>query len=366
MIEERKREHVEICLTEDVQAPAEFWGDVRFVHCSLPEISRAELDLTTDLFGHRLQAPLVISGMTGGFDEAERINANLARAAEALGLAMGVGSQRAALVKPALIPTYAVVRKFHVPLMIANLGIPQFLPQGTAAPLDLPEARAAMQMVGAHVLGVHLNYVQEVAQVEGDENATGGAAALERLAMALPVLAKETGGGVSRETALQLKGAGVLGIDIGGLGGTSFSAVEAYRSRRRGDAQVERIGEAFWAWGIPAPASVVEAQVGLPVIATGGIRSGIDVARALALGARAAGLARPLLAPARESAEAVIRTLEGILQELRSAMFLVGARTPDALQGADIVVTGYTAQWLERRGFNVNGLAQRRQPGASR
>src|SRR3989442_8584421 len=227
--------------------------------------------------------------MTGGFGMGREINANLAKGAAEAGVAMGVGSQRAALEKPELVDTYAVVKDYDVPLRFANLGAPKLITQEGKRAYGFEDARRAMAMVDAHVLIVHLNFLQEVVQPEGDRRARGVMASVSKIASKLPVMAKETGAGISREVAHLLKKAGVKGIDVGGLGGTSFSAVEYYRARKEAQTLKERLGATFWNWGIPTPASVVLAAVGLPIVATGGGPSGLDVAEAIALRANAAG-----------------------------------------------------------------------------
>jgi len=345
--EQRKAEHVNIILQEDVSAEYNYWNDVRLVHRALPEIDLDDIDTSVKLFGRRLDAPLVISSMTGGFGMGKGINANLAKAAAQVGVAMGVGSQRAALEKPELASTYAVVKDFDVPLVFANLGAPQLVPQEGKRAYGLADARKAVDMVDADALIIHLNFLQEVVQPEGDRRAKGCLAAIRALAANIPVMAKETGAGISRETASALKDAGVKAIDVGGLGGTSFSAVEYYRAKKDAATLKERLGATFWNWGIPTPASVQLANVGLPVVATGGVRSGHDVAKAIVLGASAAGMAKPMLEAAKGSADAVVRELRAVIEELKSAMFLTGSRTIKELSQRTAIVTRPTADWLE-------------------
>ncbi|MGQ0798096.1 MAG: type 2 isopentenyl-diphosphate Delta-isomerase, partial [Methanobacteriota archaeon] len=344
---QRKAEHVDIILQENVSAEYNFWNDVRLVHDALPEVDLDDIDTSVKLLGKRLEAPLVISSMTGGFGLGRDINANLAKAAAEVGVAMGVGSQRAALEKPELEPTYAVVRDYEVPLRFANLGAPQLVPQASKRAYGIADARRAMEMVSADVLIVHLNFLQEVVQPEGDRRAKGVLAAIKALASRLPVMAKETGAGISRDVAKRLKSAGVRAIDVGGLGGTSFSAVEYYRARKEASSLKERLGATFWNWGIPTPASILLAQVGVPVVATGGVRSGLDVAKAIALGASAAGIAKPMLEAAKVSADAVVGELRATVEALKAAMFLTGAASVAELQERHAIVSRPTSDWLD-------------------
>src|SRR5437867_8432813 len=345
--EQRKSEHVNIILNENVSSEYNYWNDVHLVHRALPEIDLDDIDVSTTLFGRKLNAPLVISSMTGGFGMGREINGNLAKAAAEVGVAMGVGSQRAALEKPELVDTYAVVKEHDVPLRFANLGAPQLIPQGTKRAYGIEDARRAMAMVDAHALIVHLNFLQEVVQPEGDRRAKSVLGAIGKLAAKLPVVAKETGAGISHEVALKLKQAGVKGIDVGGLGGTSFSAVEYYRARKEAQSLKERLGATFWNWGMPTPASVILADVGLPMIATGGVRSGLDVAKGIALGASAAGMAKPMLEAAKVGAEAVVAELLTVIEELKAAMFLVGAPDLDDLRAPRTIVNRPTADWID-------------------
>ena len=348
LIQRRKGDHVEIVANEDLSQDYVYWDDIKLVHNPLPEVDLEEVDTSVTIFGRRLKAPLIISAMTGGYGKAEEINRNLASVAEDFGIGMGVGSQRAALENPEVARTYSVIKEFEIPLRIGNLGVPQLIKQGLTAPLGIEEGKAAMEMVDAHMLAVHLNYLQEIVQPEGDTKSKGGLKALEKFASALPVIAKETGAGVPRETALKLKKAKVRGIDVGGLGGTSFSAVEYYRAKSAGDSSRANIGRTFWDWGIPTPVAVVVANVGLPVIATGGLRSGLDVARAITIGASSAGMAGRLLPAALEGKDALTRELSTIIDELKAAMFLVGAKDLKELAASRAILTGRSKDWLDQ------------------
>jgi isopentenyl-diphosphate delta-isomerase len=366
-VKQRKAEHVQVALTRDLSTPqAASWQDIRLVHQALPEVDLDVIDLSVCFLGRSLRYPILISSMTGGHPDVTAINRRLALAAERYGLALGVGSQRAGIVNPDVVPSYAVVREAAPgAFLIANVGAPQLIAQARAEPFTLEQVRAAIEMIDANALAVHLNSLQEAAQPEGDRRSIGEACALKRLAgqLDLPIIAKETGAGICREQALLLKGCGVAAIDVGGAGGSSMSALEAGRSAERGTGRARAVGVLYRDWGIPTPISVVEAGVaGLPLIATGGVRSGLDAARALALGASLVGMAFPFLKAASESFEAVCELIERLILELKVAMQLSGAASISELRQVDVVVTGETFHWLRLRGFEseLYALAQRR------
>lgn len=337
----RKLDHLRICREIPVEAGNAGFGDVRLVHNALPECNMDRVSTETRFLGHRFAAPLLIAAMTGGHAETTAINARLAAAAERFGLGIGVGSERAALEDPALAASYRVARE-NAPgaFVVANLGAVQLRDHGTAW------ADRAVDLVGADALAIHLNFLQEAIQPEGDHDATGCLAAIEALCdgAAYPVIVKETGNGISGEVARRLYGAGVAAIDTGGLGGTSWAVIEAIRAREAATPDGERLealGEAFRDWGIPTVASLIEVgRCGGPVIATGGVRSGIHVAKAIALGADLAGMALPLLGPAMAGQEALDDAVRGVLDELRVAMFLTGSPDIPALRRTRVHITG--------------------------
>ncbi len=329
--ERRKEEHLRIPLERDVQSIPNPWDAVRLRHEPLPGLDKDDVELGVSFLGVQLAAPVQITGMTGGAKQAQLINDRLAAAAAHHQVAMGVGSQRAAIENPELADTYRVILEHDVPLRFANLGLPQILLWGEEA---AAHAEAAIEMVEAHALCIHLNTLQEAVQPEGDTQGAGGIEAITDLVKALqtPVIVKETGAGIDGRTAKHLEAAGVKAVDVGGLGGTSFSAVEYHRAVDQGDEEKARLGQTFWDWGIPTPYCVRHVRTlcpGLPIIATGGLRNGLDAARALALGADIAGFAGAIFRAAAQ--EKATSELGLVLEELKTSLFLVGARNPAAL-----------------------------------
>jgi len=357
----RKSDHLEICLEENVQARGVTTGfeEIYLVHRALPEVERSRIDLSATVFSHKFSAPIIVEAITGGVEKAAKINAAIASAVEKLGLGMGVGSQRAAIEDPTLEHTFAVARKEapHAFLM-ANLGGAQLV-KG----YGVKEAKKAVKMLQANALAIHLNPLQEAVQPEGETSYNGLLKKIEQIvhAVDIPVIVKETGAGIAAEDAKKLESIEVAGIDVAGVGGTSWAAVEYHRAQRLGDEFHQHLGEAFWDWGIPTAASIIETTqwVRTPVIASGGIRSGIDVAKALALGASLAGMAHPVLDPAFHGAGEVEKKLRLIIEELRNTMFLVGADSVQTLSKVPVVVTGRMADWLTMRGFDPQKYARR-------
>ncbi len=338
--EERKREHVQISLKENVSAHHNFWDDVHLIHNALPEINENEIDLSIQLFGKKLQLPLIISGMTGGYSEGKKINEHLAAVAATFQIGMGVGSQRAALENQKLAETYSVIRGYDIPLKIANIGASQMVLWDKKQILENVEK--IVEMIDADVLAICLNFLQESIQPEGETRAKGCLATIDMLSREFgrPIIIKESGAGISRKVANQLKKTKICGIDVGGAGGTSFSAVEYYRAKIKSDAHNIRAGKTFWDWGIPTPTCILEVGKAtnweLPIIATGGIRHGLDVAKALILGADAAGMAHALLKPSLKDKKSTELELEIIARELRICMFLVGADSVEKLSTAEV------------------------------
>jgi isopentenyl-diphosphate delta-isomerase len=329
----RKSEHVRIVLDQDVAAKGIYTGFAayRLPHTALPELDLAEIDLATTFLGKPMRAPLLVSSMTGGAHDVARINLALAEAAQTLGLAMGVGSQRAAIRDERLAYTYQVRRVAPTMPLLANLGAVQ-LNYG----YGVDECRRAVDMIEADALILHLNALQEAVQPEGNTNFKGLLGRIEQVCarVGVPVIVKEVGNGIGASTARRLVDAGVWAIDVAGAGGTSWSEVERFR---HSSASGARVAGAFAGWGIPTTEAIRQVRALLPdttLIGSGGIRSGVDIAKAIALGADLCGTAKPALAPAVEErgAAAVIEGLQSYIDELRVAMFCSGCGDLAALR----------------------------------
>ncbi len=342
-IGQRKADHIDLAARGDVgfRQTTTLFECVRLVHDALPEAHADELDTSATLFGKRLRAPIVIAAMTGGTERAGELNRQLAALAERRGYGFGLGSQRAMHLDRGRGASYLVRDVAPTALVLGNVGVVQAREMASA------ELRALADQVGADALCIHLNPAMEVVQPGGDRDFRGGLETLARLAreLGLPLVAKETGCGLSRPVLRRLYDAGVRHVDVSGAGGTSWVAVETQRAQ--GDAKA--LGTAFWEWGVPTAASVAYAaqEPFETVIATGGVQSGLDVAKALALGAHAAGLARPVLqALVNEGPEAAERFLDRVEAELRAAMLLTGSRRVHDLRRAGRVLTGELRDWV--------------------
>ena len=335
-IERRKRDHIEAVLNENVTAKGATTGFERlyFEHVALPEIDLDDVETGCAIFGKQLAAPLLLSSMTGGTDIAKKINSHLAEAAQEMGIAMGVGSKRAAIVDTTHENSFRIRSLAPDILLFANLGAVQFNYGFT-----VEQARKAVDMIEADGLFLHLNPLQEAVQTEGDRNWSGVLNKIGELVESLdtPVVVKEVGNGISAGIARRLVDLGVSGIDVAGAGGTSWSEVEAYRQN---DEQKRRIAHSFAGWGIPTSIALSEVRRALPdtpLIASGGIRSGVDVAKAIRLGADLVGMAAPTLAPAIETTDVVIAQMAAVAEELRVAMFCTGSAHLTELRQATIL-----------------------------
>lgn len=322
-IQERKADHLRICLDEKVQCQTATNGfeRFRFRHCCLPELDYDAIEVGTQFLGYSLQSPILISSMTGGTELAKSINHRLARVAQHYGLAMGVGSQRIALEKPDLNSTFAVRSQAPDIFLMANLGAVQ-LNYGCG----IEECRRIVETLEANALILHLNPLQECVQSHGDRNFQSLLPKIAELCekLPVPVIAKEVGNGISGSVAQRLIEAGVAAIDVAGRGGTSWAKVEGERAT---DARQQRLGETFAEWGLSTAECLQEVRAlnaEIPLIASGGLRTGLDIAKAIALGADLAGLAYPFLTAAHESEAALYELVEILLAELKTTLLCTG------------------------------------------
>ncbi|MFO0590162.1 MAG: type 2 isopentenyl-diphosphate Delta-isomerase [Polyangiaceae bacterium] len=345
-IAQRKADHIDLCATGDVgfHDKTTLFEDVELIHDALPELSLDAVDTSVVLLDKRLRAPILIAAMTGGTDRAREINLALAEIAEERGYGFGLGSQRAMLLVEEKSPTYSVRDVAPSTLVLGNIGAVQARSLPTEALAEL-SAR-----VGADAMCVHLNPAMEIIQPGGDRDFEGVLTTLERLARELPwpIVAKETGCGIGPSAAERLAKAGIRHVDVSGAGGTSWVAVETARA----EADQRSLGEAFRDWGVPTAASIAITRRVKPrfktIIATGGVSSGLDVAKALVLGAHAAGLARPVLKAYTEGGKAgATRFLQQVENELRAAMLLVGARNVAAMRKAPHLCTGRLRRYAQ-------------------
>jgi isopentenyl-diphosphate Delta-isomerase len=342
-IMKRKLEGIDIPLNRDVQSKttSTFLEYVKLVHDAIPELNLSDIDTTAIFLGRRFSAPLIIDSMTGGTAKALLINGRLAELAESYSIPMGVGSQRAALVSEKLADSYTIARK-NAPnaFLIANIGGAQL---SSGLPID--KVKKLIDMISADALVVHLNPLQELVQPEGEPRYSGVLRCISDLVkvIGVPVLAKEVGAGISREAALKLSEVGVSAINVAGAGGTSWAGVEKVRAESASDSLKTRLGELFWDWGIPTALSIIVVRrvlTRLPLIASGGIRNGLEIAKCIAIGADMCAMAYPFLVNAVQSREALYQFADTVIAELKSTMFLVGAADMNTLKSTRYILTG--------------------------
>ncbi|MBN1145740.1 MAG: type 2 isopentenyl-diphosphate Delta-isomerase [Anaerolineales bacterium] len=333
-ISARKSDHIRINLEEDVRSGLTTGLErYHFIHRALPEINLEEIDLNLELFGRKLKAPILISSMTGGVEEAAAINRNLAAAAQETGIAIGLGSQRAALQHPEWIPSFQVRQQAPDVLLLANLGAVQLNHD-----YGIENCRRAVEMVEADALILHFNALQEAVQPEGETRFAGLIGKVEAICRQLPVpvVAKEVGWGFSEQDARSLAEAGVSAIDVAGAGGTSWSQVEMHRAENESQA---RLAAAFLDWGIPTSQAILNvrrAAPGMIIFASGGLRSGVDIAKCIALGATLGGMAGPFLKAAVHSLEQTVLTIQETRRELQVCMFAAGAANLEQLSALSL------------------------------
>jgi len=344
-IHTRKCEHIELCINKDVEDSENFFSHVKLVHNALPEVNFDEIDTSVKFLGKKLSLPLIISALTGGTEEGEKINKQLAAVAEKFNIGFGLGSQRIMLEHPETKHTFYVRDVAESALIIGNIGITELKKRSPEEIID------AMESTGCDAIAVHLNPAQEVFQLdgEGEKDWRGCCDALKRLCgkSRYPVIAKEVGCGISKEVAMLLRDAGVSAIDVSGRGGTNWIKVESLRSKKD--------VAPFIDWGIPTPVSILEVkQSGIPVLASGGVRTGVDIAKSIALGASIAGIALPFLKILKQRGiEGVESYVKKIEFELKVAMFLTGCKSIEELKKAKYVLSQDILNWFRQREFDA-------------
>ncbi len=335
----RKLDHIDLALNDGVKTrPDAGWDGVRLVPAALPGIDIDDVDLSLEFLDFQLAAPLFIAGMTGGHADVEVVNARLATAAEACGVALGVGSQRAALGDPELVQSYAVTRqKAPNAFICGNIGISQIVDPVCG----IDTLKRLIDMVEANALAVHINVLQELIQPEGEIELSRAWSSLEETVKAapVPVIVKETGCGVDGVTAKRLAEIGVAAVDTGGTGGTSFVRIEGVRAGRAGEEKGARLADTFANWGLSTVQSLLEVRdAGIPVIATGGVANGLHAAKALALGAALAGVGRAMLAAAMVGSEETVTELTTLIEELRITLLLSDCRGLEAFRKREAIL----------------------------
>ena len=351
IIKQRKRDGIEIPLNNDVQAKttSTYLEYVKLIHNALPELDYDEIDISTTFLKRKFSAPLIIDSMTGGAPEAARINGKLGELAEKYGFAVGLGSQRAGLESKELAETYSIARK-NAPsaFLIANIGGAQL-----AKGLTIENIKKIIDMIQADALVIHLNPLQELIQPEGEPKYKGVFSKISEISGALdvPVIVKEVGAGISKEVAAKLEVAGVSAINVAGAGGTSWAGVEKLRAEASNNDLKIHLGEIFWDWGIPTAASLIEVKktVKVPIIASGGLRNGMEMAKCIVLGASMCAMAYPFLLKAAESKEQLFNFADTVIAELKSTMFLIGAMNLSMLKSSRYILTGPLADQVSNR-----------------
>ncbi|MFX0025585.1 MAG: type 2 isopentenyl-diphosphate Delta-isomerase [Candidatus Hermodarchaeota archaeon] len=357
-IKNRKDEHILLVSKENVESHTTTWLEhIRFIANSLPELNLNDINLSCEFLGKSISAPLIIGAMTGGTELTKKINVSLAKAAQKYRIPMMVGSQRVILRHPETKHSFSAVRESapDIPI-VGNIGIAQV---ATSENFDYVEE--LINNINADALAIHLNVIQEVIQPEGDKIFFGALKKIQTLKKQykIPIVIKETGCGISKEIAQQLAEIGVEVIDVSGVGGTSWVAVEYYRAKKQGVKSKMDLGKLFWDWGIPTAASIIEVSSVVnsssktKIIGSGGIRDGIDVAKALRIGAHFAAMARPFLMVALEGQNSLYQFIEKTLRELRIVMLLTGSKDVNELKKAPIVIEPPLKNWIKQRMIKI-------------
>jgi len=359
-IKNRKLEHIIICLEENIEASYKKTGfqDIEFVHRALPEMDLNEIDTSIKVFNHQFDYPILINAMTGGHEVSKIINKNLANLAKEFNIGLALGSQRAAIKDPKLEYTYKIARDISPDaFIIGNLGAPQISKE-----YGINEIKQAIEMIQANALAIHLNALQECLQSEGEPVYKGVINGLQNIKkeLKIPLIVKETGAGIAKEDIILLKNIGIDTIDISGVGGTSWAAVEYYRSKDK-TKNLPEITKTYWDWGIPTAVATIEASTAdVNLISSGGIRSGLDIAKAIAIGADLVGISLPFLKAAyQDDYKTLQEIMKKFIKELKIAMFLTKSKNLAALKNSNLIISGNTKEWIETRGISVKDFSNR-------
>ena len=348
----RKLEHIWICDHCDVEyRKSTLFKDIELIHRGISNCNLKDIDTTTEIFGKKLDAPIIVTGITGGHPKAKEINKNIAEAVEELNLGMGVGSQRAGILDSSVVDTYEVIKNYDIPLVIGNLGAVNFIEDSWNEEI----VERAIEMIDGDAMAIHFNPLQEAIQPEGDTNFKGIdilkdiISRYKRKYRDIPFIAKQVGEGFSKEDAITLREIGFDGIDVAGSGGTSWAMVEYYRVK---DKEFREFSKRFLNWGIPTAVSLFYVRDVFPgtIIASGGIRSGIDMAKSIVIGAHCCGVALPVLRSALKGSREVVKVLERMIKELKITMFLVGCEDIEGLRRVKYIIKGELREWLDVRG----------------
>jgi isopentenyl-diphosphate delta-isomerase len=349
-VKKRKTDHISICLKEDVESKVISTGFkyVHLIHNAMPEMDFEEVDTSASIFGKALKYPLLFDSITGGSEEGKLLNKTIAEVAEEKGLGIFLGSVRAALEDPSAKETFTIARDVAPNIFLAlNIGAPQ-LSKG----LDIDKLKALISDTKANAIAVHLNPLQEVVQVDGEPNFKGVYGKIEFLVknIGIPVVVKEIGTGISKETASKLELSGVSCINIAGLGGTNWAIVESIRSKKLGDKSKSSLGKTYSEWGILTSVSLLEctSTVKIPIIASGGLRSGLDIAKAMVLGAKYGAMALPILKLAKKSKPSLLSYVDQVYLEFKTAMFLTGCKKVDELRKVRYTIDLPLQSWFQR------------------
>ncbi|QEE15384.1 type 2 isopentenyl-diphosphate Delta-isomerase [Promethearchaeum syntrophicum] len=349
---QRKDDHIKISLNENVNSKNTTWLEcVRFVHKSLPEINFKDIDITMKFLGKPINAPIIIGSLTGGTNLGLEINRRLAQAAEKHQIPLMVGSQRIQLEYPDTSKNFASIREIAPTIpIIANLGISQLIQMD-----DFDSVELIIRSIEADAIAIHLNPLQEIIQPEGDTNFTNAKKKITELnnTLKIPVIIKETGAGFSKNVSNDLINIGIKYLDVSGLGGTSFAAIEYSRAKKQTNQLKTAIGDTFLNWGIPSAASIIEtkkiAQNSTVIIGSGGIRNGLEIAKCIAIGANISAIAQPFLKSAFDNPIEIESYINTLISELKSAMFLTGSKSVRDLKKAEYVILPPLSNWLEKR-----------------